>query len=61
MRGERAERDAPDVWEESEADDPRDPRIAALIADKETPPDEGDTLDRLAGDLMDADDAIDGD
>ena len=54
--GERVERDATDVWEDPEEDDPRDPRIAALIEDKEGLPEEGDTLDQLVDDLTDDDD-----
>jgi len=55
------ERDATDVWEDPdpddpEKDDPRDPRIAALIEDKEGLPEEGDTLDQLLDDLTDDDD-----
>jgi hypothetical protein len=58
--GERVERDATDVWEEPDEDDLRDPRVAALIEDKEGLPDEGDTLDQLVDDLGD-DESGDGD
>lgn len=59
--GERAERDATDVWEDPdpedpEKDNPRDPRIAALIEDKAGLPEEGDALDQLVDDLTDDDD-----
>lgn len=56
--GNDAERDATDVWEEpdDDVDDPRDPRIAALVRDTYCPPDGGDTLDHFIDDLTNDDD-----